>query len=67
MLLVAASLLSSALVLHPAPPARAAPMRMMASPSSAYDFSARDLDTGNVVELSKYYDSVCLFVNVASR
>ena len=40
---------------------------LMAKPTSAYDFSARDLATGDVVELSEYAGSVSLFVNVASQ
>ena len=35
--------------------------------SGAYDFSARDLKTNDVVELSKYKGKVSLVVNVASK
>ena len=35
--------------------------------SGAYDFSARDLKTNDVVELSKYQGKVSLVVNVASK
>ena len=34
---------------------------------SAYDFSARDLKTGQVTELSQYEGKVSLIVNVASK
>ena len=35
--------------------------------SGVYDFSARDLRTGNVQELSEYEGKVSLVVNVASK
>ena len=37
-----------------------------ASPSSIYDFTAKDID-GNDVSLSKYAGHVCIIVNVASK
>jgi len=39
---------------------------MAASPSSIYDFTAKDID-GNDVSLSKYAGHVCIIVNVASK
>jgi len=39
---------------------------MAASPSSIYDFTAKDID-GNEVSLSKYAGHVCIIVNVASK
>ena len=68
-MLALSSVLSTAFVLHGVAPPRGPTMavRMMAKPTSAYDFSARDLATGDVVELSEYAGSVSLFVNVASQ
>merc|ERR1711874_328657 len=39
---------------------------MATSPSSIYDFTAKDID-GNDVSLSKYAGHVCIIVNVASK
>ena len=41
--------------------------RAFVAMSSAYDYSARDLRTGGVVELSQYEGKVSLVVNVASK
>ena len=52
----------------PAPFARRIATANVVGPQmSAYDFSARDLKTNDVVELSKYKGKVSLVVNVASK
>ena len=52
----------------PAPFARRIATANVVGPQmSAYDFSARDLKTNDVVELSKYKGKVSLVVNVDSK
>ena len=69
-MLVVAALLTTGALLHSGhgnSMARSGSRTAVATMSGAYDFSARDLRTGNVQELSAYEGKVSLIVNVASQ
>jgi hypothetical protein len=69
--MLATALLATGALLAGKPARCASAGRRMATSapqmSSAYGFSARDLATGSVTELSDYEGQVSLIVNVASK